>query len=215
MLSLFSRAAFVTAFGLSLAAAATAEDYKWPLCDALPQLIEAGKETTPFKSMSDATNRGESIGYRDAPIGLKMESEKRRCFVYVAGSPEGVVGGGKHNKIECVTYRSPYGEHLTMSEVDPERAYLGGILGTCEALKGWTYMQPTGTGRTNSDTWTHPETGIQVLAELEETRRGSKRSRARLSVTHEVTFIVRAPNPSYVDPDVARAQREAEAALSE
>lgn len=215
MLSHIPRTAFMAIFTLSFGGVAVAEDYKWPLCDTLPELIDAAKEATPFKSLSEATNRGESIGYRDAPIGLRMDSDKRRCFVYVAGSPEGVVGGGKHNKIECITYRSPYGEQLDISEVDPERAYLGGILGTCKILKGWDYQSPAADGRFRSDIWTNPETGIQILAELEETRRGGKRGNTRRSVKQEVTFIVRAPNPSYIDPDIARAQREAEATKSE
>ena len=208
------------ALGVSgFAGGAQADDYKWPLCDALPELIAAGSESTPFKSLSDRTQLGESMGYRDAPTGLEMDSDKRRCFVYVAGSPEGVVGGGKYNYVECVTYRSPFGERLVMSEVTPKRSYLGGILGTCEALADWQYEAPADVGRYSNDVWTNPDTGVQVLAQLEESRTASKRRRGTVGVKHEVAFIVRAPNPSYVDPDVAframKAKQEAEAAASE
>lgn len=197
--------------------ASQADDYKWPLCEALPDLIAAGGESTPFKSLSERTRLGESMGYRDAPVGLEMESDKRRCFVYVAGSPEGVVGGGKHNYVECVTWRSPFGERLDMGEVIPERARLGGILGTCEALSGWRYEAPADMpSRYSNDVWTDPDTGAQVLAQLEESRTGSKRGGSGTRVRHEVAFIVRAPNPSYVDPDEAsramKAKQEAEAA---
>jgi hypothetical protein len=198
--------------------AAQADDYKWPLCEALPELIAAGGETTPFKSLSERTGLGESMGYRDAPVGLEMESEKRRCFVYVAGSPEGVVGGGRHNYVECITYRSPFGERLQMGEVIPNRAYLGGILGTCEALSGWQYEAPEvdAMGRYSNDVWTDPDTGVQVLAQLEESRSGCKRSNCTPRVSHEVAFIVRAPNPSYVDPDAAfRAMKAKQAAEAE
>jgi hypothetical protein len=200
---------------VSIAGFAQAEDYKWPLCDDLAPLIEAGKEATPFKSMSDRTQLGESMGYRDAPAGLKMESDQRRCFVYVAGSPEGVVGGGKYNKVECTTYRSPFGERLTMGEVIPERAYLGGILGTCDALKGWQYEAPVTTpgARYNEDIWTDPETGVQVLAQLEESRTGRRGRQSH--VKHEVNFVVRAMNPSYVDPDEAFRKMQAEQAAAE
>lgn len=213
-----SRSFRLTAFAISATALtgfAQAEDYKWPLCDDLAPLIEAGKEATPFKSLSERTQLGESMGYRDAPAGLKMDSDKRRCFVYVAGSPEGVVGGGKYNKVECTTYRSPFGERLTMGEVIPERAYLGGILGTCEALKGWDYQAPTTTpgARFNEDIWTDPESGVQVVAQLEESRTRSKSRRGTVRVNHEVLFIVRAMNPSYVDPDEAfRKMQEKQAA---
>ncbi|MEM8617032.1 MAG: hypothetical protein AAGF20_08865 [Pseudomonadota bacterium] len=199
-------------FVLAFSGLGQAEEYKWPLCDALPGLIAAGEEDTPFKSLSDRTKLGESMGYRDAPAALKMESKKRRCFVYVAGSPEGVVGGGEYNKIECVTYRSPFGERLRMSEVIPERAYLGGILGTCEALKDWTYEAPSSEpgSRYSNDIWTDPETGVQVVAQLEESRSRSKSRRAQTSVRQEVKFIVRAPNPSYIDPDEAFRRMQAE-----
>ena len=197
--------------------AAQADDYKWPLCDALPDLIAASSESTPFKSLSERTALGESMGYRDAPVALEMESDKRRCFVYVAGSPEGVVGGGKYNKVECVTWRSPFDARISMSEAIPHRAYLGGILGTCEALKGWRYEAPSTAqgGRYNNDVWTDPETGVQVLSELEENRTGSRYG-GRGRISHEVTFVVRAPNPSYVDPDEAfRAMKAKQAAEAE
>ena len=215
---MLSRSFRLTAFAISAAALASfaqAEDYKWPLCDDLAPLIEAGKEATPFKSLSERTELGESMGYRDAPAGLKMDSDQRRCFVYVAGSPEGVVGGGKYNKVECTTYRSPFGESLKMSEVIPERAYLGGILGTCEALKGWDYQAPTTTAgaRFSEDIWTDHDTGVQVLAQLEESRTGRRSGQRR--VKHEVLFVVRAPNPSYVDPDEAFRKMQAEQAAAE
>ncbi|MEM1151605.1 MAG: hypothetical protein AAGI03_13790 [Pseudomonadota bacterium] len=210
---IFAIAAFSFA---SMAMNAQAEEaYKWPLCDDLPALIEAGKEATPFKSLSDRTQLGESMGYRDAPAGLEMESDKRRCFIYVAGSPEGVVGGGKYNKIECVTFRSPFGERMVMSEVIPKRAYLGGILGTCEALQGWDYQAPvTDTpSRYNEDIWTDPESGVQVVAQLEESRSRSKSRSTTFSIRHEVKFIVRNMNPTYVDPDEAfRAMQAKQAA---
>lgn len=217
---MFSRPLRYAAFAISAAALAGfahGEDYKWPLCDDLAPLIEAGKEATPFKSLSERTQLGESMGYRDAPAGLKMESEQRRCFVYVAGSPEGVVGGGKYNKVECTTYRSPYGERLVMSEVIPERAYLGGILGTCDALKGWDYQAPSTEpgARYNEDIWTDPESGVQVVAQLEESRTRSKNRRGTVRVNHEVLFIVRAMNPSYVDPDEAFRKMQAEQAAAE
>lgn len=200
--------------------AAQADDYKWPLCEALPELIAAGGESTPFKNLSERTALGESMGYRDAPVGLEMESDKRRCFVYVAGSPEGVVGGGRHNYVECTTWRSPFGERLPKGEVIPERAKIGGILGTCEALKGWRYQGPEEQpSRYSNDVWTNEETGVEVVAQLEENRTASKSRRGTSRVSQEVAFIVRAPNPSYVDPDVAframKAKQEAEAATSE
>lgn len=209
-------ASFMLASAL-VCGAGMAEDYKWPLCEALPQLIEAGSEATPFKSLSERTQLGESMGYRDAPAGLDMQSDKRRCFVYVAGSPEGVVGGGKYNYVECITWRSKFDDRQVMSAVMPERAKVGGILGTCEALKGWRYAGPAEQpSRYSNDVWTNEETGVQVVAQLEESRTGCKRARCTPRVSHEVSFIVLAPNPSYVDPDEAframKAKQEAEAA---
>lgn len=168
------------------------EAYQWPLCEDINPLIEASRAPTPFIDLTERTRSGDSFGVMPGLTSLGMK-KGRNCSVYIAGTPEGVRGGGEWNYVECAAWRSSPGDTPSRSQLDAKRSHIAGMLGTCAGLAGWRFALPENPGYARAEEgWTNPETGAQVVVERKE---GRGRSR-----TAEIKFIVRAPNPSYTPP---------------
>lgn len=177
------------AAGLPALHAAAEEAYKWPLCEDIKPLLAAAEEPTPFLALNSLTPNGVIPGL--ASLG---PDAGKTCRTYIAGTTEGIRGGGQWNFAECTVWYPMSGDKVSRAQLDERRTYVAGILGTCEALDGWVFKLPEfETYATVEESWTNPETGVQVAVEREEYR-GSRSSGG------EVNFIVRAPNPSYTPP---------------
>ena len=164
------------------------EAYKWPLCEDIKPLLAAAEEPTPFLALNMQTDNGVIPGL----TSLGMEAGKT-CRTYIAGTTEGIRGGGQWNFAECTVWRPSSSENVTRTQLDEKRSYIAGILGTCEALDGWAFQLPEFPNYAKAEeSWTNPETGVQVAVEREEYRGGRRGG--------EVSFIIRAPNPSYTPP---------------
>lgn len=165
------------------------EAYKWPLCEDIKPLLAAAEEPTPFLALNAQTPNGVIPGL--ASLG---PDAGKTCRTYIAGTTEGIRGGGQWNFAECTVWYPTSGDKVSRAKLDEKRTYIAGILGTCEALDGWVFKLPDfETYATVEESWTNPETGVQVAVEREEYR-GSRSSGG------EVNFIIRAPNPSYTPP---------------
>ena len=176
------------------------DDYVWPLCADLDPMIAAAKEPTPFLNFSERTRNGDSFGVVDGYASLDMEANSK-CRVYIAGTTEGIRGGGKYNYLECTVFR-PFGdETIRDDELKAKRQYYAGILGTCSALSSWRFALPENPKyRLVEEGWTDPETGTEVLIATEDSPGVCKRRGCTPNPNQEVNFVVRAKNPSYTPP---------------
>ncbi len=168
---------------------AAEEAYRWPICDELAPLIAAGDEETPFMSLSEQTRAGQSMGTQPGRASLGMEPS-HKCRVYIAGDPEGYVGGGPWNYFSCQPYWTSGDDVVAPSAMVAERQRIAGMLGTCPQLADWRYTAPENPDGPRADEmWTKEGSDTQIVVASE--RQGSRQ---------EVTFYVRAPNPSYTPP---------------
>ena len=165
------------------------------LCAEIGPLIAAAREPTPFASLSEPTAAGQSIGYRAALPALGMP-EQRNCQVYVAGSPEGVVGGGAFNYVSCTTFTNERKSVEDRTDAEAAQARITEALATCSVLEGWAFSPADRDDRLQYATWRDPGSMAQVVSALRVDRRRSKNRNVAGKTLREVSLIVRAPNPA-------------------
>ena len=182
--------------GIFLTACATsgtpklAED---PICKDLVPLILAAGTPVPFAELSEETASGASIGYRAAPESFGLP-ENRKCFIYVAGTSEGVRGGGAHNKAECSQIDGRQSETITLEAADARRAETEARLMSCSVLADWTFTAANPDERISEAVWKKPGTDTEVVAQrLTSIFPGKGRRKGWRS--YAVNLTVRVPNP--------------------
>jgi hypothetical protein len=182
--------------GILLVACATssaAQISEDPVCNDLIPLIQAAETPVPFAELTDETATGSSMGYRAAPASFGLP-DARRCFIYIAGTSEGVRGGGAHNKAECSQIDGRQSETITQDIVNAKRDETESRLKTCSMLADWTFTPADPTERISEAVWKKPGTETEVVAQRLTSIYSGKGGRKGWR-SYEVNLTVRVPNP--------------------